>query len=271
MGVQMGRERRVGEQRSAGRRRAGATSCLALAWLAASAVAGSAQIPEEFTNLRYFPQDITRDDLIDAMRTMSLDLGVRCQTCHVGSVDGTSFEGVDFASDESPRKVAAREMLSMVDRINAAVAELPDRGRARDLVSCKTCHAGAIRPQTLSQFLAARLESDGPESLEQAYADARRQLEWGRFDFREWELNLWGEELAGAGRVDEAIAVFELNRGHHPESASILTSLGALYERADRSEDAIATYERLLELQPQNVQVRARLDALRGREALPGA
>ena len=248
---------------------------LALAWvavgLAASGVGAAAQIPERFTNLQHFPEDIPRQELIDAMRTISLDLGARCQACHVGSVDGTSFEGVDFASDESPRKVAAREMLAMVDRINASVAELPDRGRDREVVGCKTCHSGAVRPQTLSQFLAARMERDGPASLEQAYADARAQLEWGRFDFREWELNLWGERLAGEGRAVEAIAVFELNRTHHPESTSILGTLAGLYEQAGRREDAISAYESLLEFQPENAQARARLDALRGREATSGA
>jgi hypothetical protein len=239
--------------------------------LAASAVGIAAQIPDEFTNLQHFPADIERDDLVDAMRTISLSLGVRCQGCHVGSADGVSFEGVDFASDESPRKVAAREMLAMVDRINASVAELPDRGRAREVVTCKTCHRGAVRPQLLHQFLAERLERAGPASLEEAYAEARAQVESGRFDFDEWEINLWGEQLADEGRADDAIAVFEVNRTHHPGSLAILSNLAPLYEQVGRTNDAIAAYEAIVAAQPGNAQARARLDALRGREAPGGA
>ena len=234
-------------------------------WLGATSAEVRAQIPDEFTNLQHFPADISRDALIDEMRSISLSLGVRCQSCHVGSADGVSFEGVDFASDESPLKRAARDMLAMMGRINGSVAALPDRGEPRESVTCKTCHRGAARPQLLSQFLASRLEQDGPGALVQAYADAREQLEWGRFDFREWELNLWAEELAEAGRLEDAIAVYEVNRTAHPESSAVLSSLGPLYEQVGRVEDAIAVYESFLELQPGNAQVQARLNALRGR------
>ncbi len=225
----------------------------------------SAQIPEEFTNLQHFSEDISRQELIQEMRMMSLALEVRCQFCHVGSVDGTSFEGVDFASDESPRKLAARQMLGMVDQINGAVSQLPNVDRAREMVTCKSCHRRTDRPQLLWQFLAERMERDGPTSLEAAYEQARAQLEAGRFDFAdEWELNLWAETLVAEEQSAEAIAVLELNLIRFPESPSVLSSLGPLYEAAERTEDAIRVYRAFLELQPGNAQVQARLRALTG-------
>ncbi len=253
-----------------GRRCAGSSAAgvAALLTLTGTVIFGSglaAQIPQEFTNLQHFSPDMPRQELIQEMRVMSLTLGVRCQFCHVGSVDGTSFEGVDFASDESPRKVAARSMLGMVQEINSRVSDLPDVQRARESVTCKSCHRRTSRPQLLWQFLAERLERDGPTSLEAAYAQARSQLEAGRFDFEdEWELNMWAESLVADERSAEAISVLELNLTRFPESPGVLSALGPLYEAADRDEDAIRVYRTFLAVQPGNQQVAARLRALTG-------
>ena len=91
-------------------------SGLALAATVAGApAAASAQIPEKFENLRFFPTDIPRDSLLQVMRGFSFALGVRCQYCHTGG-DAVSFQGVDFASDDKPQKRNARFMLRMVIR-----------------------------------------------------------------------------------------------------------------------------------------------------------
>lgn len=227
----------------------------------------AAQIPDTFTNLRHYPEDITRDELIGHMRRISLSLGVRCQFCHVGSPDGVSFDGVDFASDDDRHKVAARWMLGMVDELNSRVAtELPDRDAPRTEMSCKTCHRGLSRPVLLSQELRLTLDLEGASGLAEAYARARRSLESGTYDFGEWEVNFLAEDLESEGRSDDAIAVFEVNLAQHPESASILANLGRLYEARGSVDQAIGAYERLLELRPDDAAVRARLVALRGGE-----
>lgn len=65
------------------------------------------------------------------MRTFATGLGVQCNFCHV--------EG-NMASDDNPKKVIARHMIEMVNKINAG---FPD-GKAH--VSCFTCHRGATEP-----------------------------------------------------------------------------------------------------------------------------
>ena len=225
----------------------------------------SAQMPDSFTNLQHFPADISRDELIDAMRTIALDLGVRCQFCHVGSPDGVSFDGVDFASDESPNKRAARYMLGMVDRLNADIGQnLEDTPRDRNEISCKTCHRGLARPTLLYQELDRTLELEGVAGLEEAYDRARRSLEAGRYDFREWEIILFAERLEGEGRLEEALGVHAVNLRQHPESSAILGNMARIQEALDRMPEAIETLERMLVLTPEDESVQAALARLRG-------
>jgi len=67
------------------------------------------------------------------MRTFTVGLGVQCIYCHVQG---------NFASDENPKKEAARQMIRMSQAINA---NFPD-GKMR--VTCYTCHRGEAEPKT---------------------------------------------------------------------------------------------------------------------------
>ena len=58
-----------------------------------------AEIPDTFTNLKVFPQDIGKRQLLGAMRDFSTSLGVRCTFCHVQREPG-EFDSIDWASDE---------------------------------------------------------------------------------------------------------------------------------------------------------------------------
>ena len=65
-------------------------------------------IPDTFTNLKVLPPDIQKADLVAIMKAMSVGLKVRCSSCHQATDD---LSEADFASDEKPTKIAAREML----------------------------------------------------------------------------------------------------------------------------------------------------------------
>src|SRR3954469_13933642 len=93
-----------------------------LAWaaIAVPAAQQAAPPPWKGKNLKFFPEDITREALVQRMREFSFALGVRCQYCHAGG-DGVSFEGVDFASDEKAAKLKARAMLAMTAEINTGL------------------------------------------------------------------------------------------------------------------------------------------------------
>lgn len=114
--------------------------------IALAAVRAAAQIPEKFTNLQVLPKDITRQNLVPIMRGFALQLGVRCEHCHVG--EGNDLSRFDFASDARPAKATARRMLAMVTAINdtwlAGVGEATPTGAPR--VTCFTCHRGVLKP-----------------------------------------------------------------------------------------------------------------------------
>jgi len=115
-----------------------------LAVLAAAPV--PAQIPDSFTNLKVFPSDVPKRQLIDTMKAFTQALGVRCQFCHVGQGDDLST--FDFASDDKEHKVIAREMMRMVSEINKSfIAKLPAESEPRQTVNCMTCHRGQAAPE----------------------------------------------------------------------------------------------------------------------------
>jgi len=75
------------------------------------------------------------DEVMPAMRSFTVALGVRCDYCHVQG---------DRASDANPKKNVARMMLTMVHDINS---KFPD-GAEKTYVTCYTCHRGKEEPET---------------------------------------------------------------------------------------------------------------------------
>jgi len=99
-----------------------------------------------FKNLKVFPKDIGRADLLSNMRFFSQSLGVRCSYCHVGE-EGKPLSTFDFASDAKNKKQTARKMLAMAHRINSQdFDQAEDPGRLK--VTCYTCHRGSTKPLT---------------------------------------------------------------------------------------------------------------------------
>lgn len=96
-----------------------------------------------FHNLQVFPQNITHDELIAAMRGFARGLGVRCNHCHVANPPG-SAEEFDFPNDSKSEKQAARQMLRMVRAVNADY--LSKVNPHRQEVTCWTCHQGQTVP-----------------------------------------------------------------------------------------------------------------------------
>jgi hypothetical protein len=177
-----------------------------------------AQIPENFENLQFFPKDMERRALIDRMRDFSGALGVRCEFCHVGE-GGPELLNMDFASDDKETKRTARRMLVMVAAIqNDYIANL---GRAQSLqVGCFTCHHGVARPEPLEVVIGEVLESSGIEAAVDRYRSLRKE-HYGSaaYDFGEAPLNRLGERLLRAEKREAALALLELNREFHPDSA----------------------------------------------------
>jgi predicted trehalose synthase len=106
--------------------------------------------PSEFKNLQVLPRDITRDQLMQIMRSFTRSLGVRCNECHV-VVATEPKEELDFPSDAKEDKQIARGMIRMTNDINQRwLQQLPadHRPAAGEMrVTCWTCHRGSKEPE----------------------------------------------------------------------------------------------------------------------------
>ena len=70
--------------------------------------------------------------------------------------------------------------------------------------------------------------------------------------FDEAEFNLLGYRFLGLERIDDAIAVFQLNVNRFPDSWNVYDSLGEAYAAKGNSKRAIELYRRSVELNPDN-------------------
>jgi tetratricopeptide (TPR) repeat protein len=241
---------------------------LVVSWaLTAAAAPGvaTAQIPTEFRNLKVLPVDIASDSLVLLMRSFSFATGLRCEGCHVMG-EGGSFRGARFDLDDKENKRKARFMLRMVNRLNEEILpELPDRDSPPLAVECKTCHRRLAKPFLLRTELHRIVDREGIDAAVARYRELREtRIGQGTYDFGEWEMNELGRELEKDGNVPAAIAMLELNEEFHGGSSAIPLSLGQLYEKQGRRDDAIAAYRRVLERNPASPTAKERLAALGG-------
>jgi len=126
----------------------GLLGAVALVAALASTTTLRAQIPQNFTNLQVLPKDIARPELLATMKSFALNLGVRCEHCHVG--EGNDLSKFDFAADTKPAKGIARRMLRMTMDLNKQVAEVGEPAAAgTPKITCYTCHRGATKPLTV--------------------------------------------------------------------------------------------------------------------------
>jgi hypothetical protein len=231
--------------------------------LVAPAAAQDPQTPWQGKNLKYFPQDITRERLVQRMREFSFALGVRCQYCHAGG-DGISFEGVDFSSDEKHTKVKARAMLRMLDDVNnSLLTQIPSRAEPRVVVDCATCHRGLPLPKTLQTTLLEIVNKDGVPAAVTRYRELRRdQALTGRYNFGEWEINELARRLFEANNSAGAIAILEMNGEFYPKSADIDFQLGELHRTRGERDQAVQHYRATLEKAPQHQGAKRRLEEM---------
>ena len=245
---------------------AGATlllmATLGPAVLPAGAQGASTQGKSEFTNLQYFPKDITRDRLIGTMRGFSFSLGVRCQYCHVGK-EGASLKDFDFASDEKETKRKARAMLRMVDAINQQYIAKLDPPAANH-VECVTCHHGLGKPVTMNAVLADTIEKKDVAAAVAQYRDLRKKYYGGaEYDFGETPLNILTESLLKQNKTKEAVAIMELNVEVNTPPSGWSYSLLAMSHAANKdTEKAKADFRKILELNPQDDWAKKQLEEL---------
>ncbi len=234
---------------------------LALALPATGPLAAQEEAPK---NLKVLPKDMSRAQVVAVMRGFTGALGVRCSTCHVGE-EGKPLSTYDFASDDKPMKLKAREMLKMVSAINGDyLAQLPERRQPNVSVTCNTCHRGVSRPEPIEQIVQTTMESDDVDTAIQKYRTLREKYYGSAaYDFSDRPLVSLAEGLA-KDNPDAATKLLMLNAEYNPTSAATFAAMGAIAEQIGDTVKAIENYKKALAIQPGNRRVEARLKALGG-------
>ena len=223
-----------------------------------------AQVPDEFQNLKIFPKDIGRQELVHAMRGFSDALGVRCNFCHLERTPG-DHNTTDWASDEKENKKVARGMMRMAVRINEDL--LPAATGEHDFqVQCLTCHRGLQNPTPLDQVILQVTEEKGIEAGVAKYRELReRYYGTGSYDFSSESLGQVAETLAQEkGDLAAARKIVDLNVEMYPADPGAHVMRGQIQFAAGDREGALASLNHALELDPGNRDAKRMLEQIGG-------
>jgi pimeloyl-ACP methyl ester carboxylesterase len=120
----------------------------------------------------------------------------------------------------------------------------------------------ALHPAANIPDFARELAIHGFDKAPEIYQQARKNDP--SFTLPERDVNLWGYDLLGSGKVAKAVAVLQLNVVMYPESANAYDSLAEAQEAAGDKPAAILNYRKSLSLNNQNQHAVARLKELEG-------
>ena len=239
---------------------------LGVVTLAASAAAAqpAPQPPPPMTNLQIYPKDTPRPEIIATMQGFVQALGVQsaggCSYCHVGTAPTW-----DFAADTKPAKTVARKMILMSREITAKLPEVTGKPAAEiTRLRCATCHRGVAIPKLLPDILTeTATKSGGPAALQQ-YRELRTKYYGGQsYDFSEGALVAMATPLINGNKPDDAIALLQMNAEFYPKSSATYAALGQAYAKKNDTPNAIKSFEKAVELDPNNQNAKRQLEVLK--------
>jgi glyoxylase-like metal-dependent hydrolase (beta-lactamase superfamily II) len=105
------------------------------------------------------------------------------------------------------------------------------------------------------------IESDGPDIALQKLKDMKNQA--GKYYALHSEIDQYAYGLMLDDKLDEALAVFQVLAELFPDISMAFDSLGEVYMRKDDKENAVRSFEKSLELDPENRNARRRLEELK--------
>ena len=141
-------------------------------------------------------------------------------------------------------------------------------GAVHNYLFCEWGHAelqetGRCR-KPIARIIVSVIEERGVGAAVAHYRHLRQSDPDG-YVVSEGQLNQLGYGLLQAGRVDDAVVIFQLNVETFPEASNTYDSLGEAHMVRGDKELAIANYEKSLELNPDNQNAKTTLQRLRGR------
>lgn len=243
----------------------GFTAMVASAAAAQTTTTAPAQPPPPpMTNLQIYPKDTPRPEIVATMQGFVQALGVQsaggCGYCHAGTAPA-----FDFAADTKPAKTVARKMILMSREITAKLPEVTGKPAA-DItrIRCATCHRGLAIPKLLPDILTDTVNKSGSAAAVQQYRDLRKQYYGAQaYDFSENALAFLGQQLTGANKPDDALALLQLNAEYYPNHPATYGMMAQAYMRKNDKENAIKNLEKAVQLDPNNQQAKRQLEQLK--------
>jgi tetratricopeptide (TPR) repeat protein len=213
------------------------------------------------TNLQLYPKDTPRSEVVATMQGFAQALGVTCGYCHVGTAPQ-----FDFASDAKPQKTTARKMILMARDVSAKLPDITGKPAAEiTRLRCATCHRGVAIPKLLPDILTETASKNGVSAAIEQYRTLRKQYYGGQsYDFSEPALVALANQLAVSNKPDDAITFLQLNAEFYPSSGATYAAMGQAYARKNDKDNAIKSFEKAVQLDPNNQQAKRQLDQLKG-------
>ncbi len=218
-------------------------------------------------NLQVLPAEISPRELGQTMKGFTRALGVRCTHCHVG-VEGEPLSSYDFASDDKAPKRVARNMLQMVDQLNAQLlpTALAEDGPAEVRVECMTCHRGHARPVLIEDQLRQVAAEGGLSAALAHYRDLRAKHYGGQgLDFGDQPLIALAESSFAAGDQAQSRSWLDLALEYNASCETCLFYRARQLAAAGETAAAIADLQALLAIRPDAPPVQAMLQSLQAK------
>jgi tetratricopeptide (TPR) repeat protein len=121
-----------------------------------------------------------------------------------------------------------------------------------------------IPKKPLAEVLIRTITETGVDAAIQQYRDLKENSP-DEYDFAEGVLNRIGYQLIGMGRIQDAIAIFQLNVEVFPDGYNTYDSLAEAYMLNGERTKAIQNYAKSLELNPENMNAIEKLQEFRNR------
>ena len=217
------------------------------------------QQPPPLQNLKLFPKDISRQELVTTMQGFVRQLGVQakggCAYCHAGTAPQ-----LDYASDANPKKDVARRMIMMSREIVGKLPEVTGKPAAEvTSVRCATCHRGMPVPKVTDTAMADAAAKGGAAAAVDAYKDWRKAA----LDYNENALVAYATTLINGDKADDALTVLKANAELDPNHVGTYTAMAQAYAKKNDKDNQTKMLEKALSLDPNNPQLKRQLDALK--------
>ena len=105
--------------------------------------------------------------------------------------------------------------------------------------------------KSIAETLSKTIASSGVDAAVRQYHDFKA-AQPTTYNFDEGELNSLGYRLLNAKKFNDAIRIFQLNIEAYPQSSNVYDSLGEAYMDDGNKAQAIANYQKSLQLNPRN-------------------